>query len=199
MKLSLMTFMCEIPLIMEGEWTDEKTARVEEVIRQVSETGFTAIDITDNTVNFIGRERIKDLLAGLGLEVASLICFYRLSDPFISDEEAIEPYLQGIKDAKYLGCKHLMLVPGIAPPEADTESMTKAMIRRNRMIVQEAEKEGIACMVEDDPDITKGMCSLKDLKSMLDAVPGLKVVFDSANMYPAGEQTVPYMRPFRNM
>ena len=57
MELSFMAFMKEIPLLMEGDWSEEKSRSMESLILQVKETGFTGIDLTKATIDHMTPER----------------------------------------------------------------------------------------------------------------------------------------------
>jgi sugar phosphate isomerase/epimerase len=101
----------------------------------------------------------------------------------------------GIVDAcEYLGCKKIMLVPGA--PTDDKKELFDIMVRNYSKIVNLAAEKGIICVCEDDPNIKVPCGSRAEVESILDAVPGLYLVFDSANMLPSCEEIVPYYEHF---
>lgn len=192
MKLSLMTFMYEMPLLMEGEWAEEKSSRIEDLAAYAAMAGFEGIDLTMASVEKMTVPRVQKLLQKYGLSLASLICFAALGEPDISDEEAEAPYLKAIDAAQELCCEHLMIVPGFFVQSEDTERIRETVKRRLPYLVNEAAKKNIICMIEDDPDLKLGLCSAKDVKEVLESAPGARLVFDTANMIPAGEDPVWY-------
>ena len=192
MKLSFMAFMYEMPLLMEGPWTEEKNLRIEELFGYAAKAGFEGIDLTMASVEKMTLPRVKDNLAKHGLSLASLICFAALGEPGISDEEAQAPYLKALDAAQELDCEHLMIVPGFFVQSEDTVRIRETVKKRLSYLVGEAAKKNIICMIEDDPDIKLGLCSAKDVKEVLQAAKGARLVYDTANMIPAGEDPLQY-------
>ena len=192
MRLSLMTFMYEIPLLMSGPWNSRKEASLEELLQIAAETGFTGVDLTWQTISNVGMERILTLLEKLHLDLTSIICFDHLADPALSDKKAMASYEDMIREAGFLRCDHVMLIPGKTDPSTDPDLLRETMIRRFSSLVQLASEEGVQCMIEDDPDLTVRMCTEADIKAFLDAVPGLHLVYDTANMMVAGEDPVSF-------
>ena len=80
MRFSLMTFMCELPLLLEGEWTEEKSSRILQLISDAGKAGYTGVDLVAETLKRIGRERIERALKEQHLELTSVICVGRLAD-----------------------------------------------------------------------------------------------------------------------
>lgn len=56
----------------------------------------------------------------------------------------------------------------------------------------EVEEKGVTVVIEDAPQREFPMCSEAELRYLLEAVPGLKLVYDSGNMLHAGEDPVEY-------
>ena len=192
MRLSLMTFMYELPLQFSGPWDDQKSRTMEELLRLVRKIGFEGVDLTYQTICYMGEDRVRRILKSLGLELSSIICMAHLSDLTLTDEEALAPYVEAVHLAKALDCSHLMPVPGHPVPDTDPEQISGTLIRRLRSLSELAGTEGVVCMIEDDPDLTLGMCAEADITRILRDVPGLKLVYDSANMIVAGEDPVRY-------
>ena len=187
-----MTFMCEIQPLMDGPWSEEKSIRIEELLRIAAETGFSGVDMIAGTIEAMGPDRVRKILNDKNLKLNSIICIGELADPSGRDEEVQAPYIRAIDAAVFFDCPHLMLVPGSSNGSADTSAIVQALERRFRNITQAAADKGISCMIEDDPDLFAGICAQADVRHMLEAVPGLKLVYDSANMIVAGEDPVQY-------
>ncbi|MBQ9031155.1 MAG: sugar phosphate isomerase/epimerase [Parasporobacterium sp.] len=192
MQLSLMTFMYELPLLMSGPWNEEKNAAMELILEIAAGEGFPGVDLTYSTVCAMGVERVQALLRKYRLRLTSLICFDHLADPAREEAEALAPYLDSIRVSKLLSCDHLMLVPGHVDPAVDPGLIRETIIRRSRVLVDQAAAENIQCMIENDPDLGIGMCAEADVRAVLEGVPGLKLVCDTANMIVAGEDPVAF-------
>ena len=192
MQLSLMTFMYEMPLLKSGSWSEQKSTSMEQILAIAAEEGFDGVDLTCQTILAMGTARVQELLTRYHLRLCSLICMEHLADPAIPDEEALAPYLDAIGLSKGFGCEHVMLVPGHVDRDTDPAQIREALIRRSRILVKQAAEEHILCMIEDDPDLSVGMCAEADVRAILEGVPGLKLVYDSANMIVAGENPVAF-------
>ena len=187
MELSMMTFMLEFPILFfKQETQQEKAKEIESLIKLTAETGYRNIDLIWQTVKLVGKEDIKRMLDENGLKLSCVICMDVAGDPEGAD---------GIVDAcEYLGCKKIMLVPG--SPTKDRKELFALMVRNYSKIVGLASQKGILCVCEDDPDIKVPCGSREEVEAVLDAVPGLYLVYDSANMLPSGDDPVPYYEYF---
>ena len=47
MKLSLMTFMCELPLLLEGSWSEEKEGVVRKMLHDAAERRSRCLTISE--------------------------------------------------------------------------------------------------------------------------------------------------------
>lgn len=192
MRLSLMTFMYEIPLLLNGPWDEEKSAAIENLLSMAGKAGFTGVDLNYQTICQMTDERVKKILQTNHLDLTSIICMGHLANTSLSDEEALYPYKDAIIKTKTLNCDHLMLTPGWIGEDKNPEHIRQTLIRRFRVLTELAAREGIQCMIEDDPNLTVGMCTLKQVTEIIQAVPGLKVVYDTANMIVGGEEPGPF-------
>ena len=180
--------MYEIPLLLNGPWDEEKSASIEDLLSMAEKAGFTGVDLNYQTVCQMSVERIRKVLQAHHLDLTSLICMEHLANTSLSDEEALEPYKDAVSKAKALHCSHLMLSPGWTGEDTDPQHIRQALIRRFRIVAELAASEGIRCMIEDDPNLTVRMCTAKDVSEILQAVPELKIVYDTANMIVGGER-----------
>ena len=187
MELSMMTFMLEFPVLFFDPGTQEEKARkIESFIRLTSETGYRNIDLIWQTIRLVGREEIKRMLEENGLKLSCVICMDVAGDIDGAD---------GLVDAcEYLNCRKIMLVPG-APIE-DKRALFALMVKNYSKIADLASQKGIVCVCEDDPDIKVPCGTRTEVEAILNAVPGLRLVYDSANMLPSGDEVVPYYEYF---
>ena len=187
MKLSMMTFMLEFPVLFFKQGTrEEKAKEIEYFIELTAKTGYRYIDLIWQTVRLVGKEEIKRILDKNGLELSCVICM---------DTAGNYEGTAGIVDAcEYLNCRKIMLVPG--SPTEDKKELFDLMVQNYSKIVNLAAPRGITCVCEDDPNIKVPCGSREEVEAILNAVPGLCLVYDSANMLPSGDEVVPYYEYF---
>ena len=187
MKLSMMTFMLEFPVLYFKQGTQEEKAReIETFIQLTAKTGYKNIDLIWQTIKLVGKEEIKRMLQENDLNLSCVICMDVAGDP-----EGAE----GIVEAcEYLNCGKIMLVPGL--PTEDRKELFALMVRNYTKIVNLASRKGIICVCEDDPNIKIPCGSREEVEAVLNAVPGLHLVYDSANMLPSGDEVIPYYEYF---
>ena len=187
MELSMMTFMREFPVLYFKPGTkEEKVKEIESFIELTAKTGYRYIDLIWQTVQLAGKEEIKRILTENGLKLSCVICMDAAGDIEGAD---------GIVDAcEYLNCKKIMLVPG--QPTEDKEELFNLMVKNYSKIVNLAAQKGIICVCEDDPNIKVPCGTREEVDAILNAVPGLYFVYDSANMLPSGDEVVPYYEYF---
>ena len=187
MELSLMTFMLEFPILYFKQGTQkEKAKEIESFIELTAKTGYKNIDLIWQTIQLVGKEEIKRILEKTGLKLSCIICM----DVAGNIEGA-----DGIVDAcEYLNCRKIMLVPGL--PFKDKKKLFDLMVKNYTKIVNLAGQKGIICVCEDDPNINVPCGSREEVDAVLNAVPGLRLVYDSANMLPSGDEVVPYYEYF---
>ena len=187
MELSMMTFMLEFPVLFFQPGTQkEKAKEIESFIKLTAETGYKNIDLIWQTVKLVGKEEIKRMLEESGLNLSCVICM----DVAGNIEGA-----DGIVEAcEYLGCKKIMLVPG--SPAEDKKELFDLIVKNYSKIVNLASQKGIICVCEDDPNIKVPCGTREEVDAILNAVPGLYFVYDSANMLPSGDEVIPYYEYF---
>ena len=187
MELSMMTFMLEFPvLFFEDSSKEEKVKKIETFVELTARTGYKKIDMILQTIQFVGKEEIKRMLDANGL---TLNCIIYMG---IAENDAATPEV--VEIVEYFGCRKIMLVPG-----QTTENRREAfdrMVEVYTKVVNLAAEKGIVCVIEDDPNIKIPMSTREELDALLNAVPGLRVVYDSANMLPVGDDPVSYFEYF---
>ena len=187
MELSMMTFMLEFPVLFFEQGTrEEKVKKIESFIELTAKTGYKNIDLIWQTIQFVGIEKIKCALEENGLKLSCIICM---------DVAGNSEGTDGIVEAcEYLDCRKIMLVPGT--PAGNKKEFFDLMVKNYSKIVHLAAQRGIICVCEDDPDIRVHCGTREEVDAILNAVPGLRLVYDSANMLPSGDEVVPYYEYF---
>ena len=137
MKLSMMTFMLEFPVLFFKPGTqEEKVKEIESFIKLTAKTGYEYIDLIWQTIKLVGKDEIKRMLEENGLKLSCIICM----DVAGNSEGA-----DGLVDAcEELGCKKIMLVPGL--PTEDKKELFGLMVRNYSKIVNLAAEKGIVCV-----------------------------------------------------
>lgn len=187
MDLSMMTFMLEFPvLFFKNESDEEKVQEIQSFIELTAGAGFKKIDLIFQTIQFVGKEKIKQLLEKNRL---TLNCIIYMG---IAENDEASPEVVGL--AEYFGCRKVMLVPGQV--DEDRQKAFERMVQAYMRMVSLAAPKGIVCVIEDDPNIKIPMATRAELDALLNAVPGLRVVYDSANMLPVGDDPVSYYEYF---
>ena len=189
MKLSLMTFMCEMVLLMGGASKEEIQIEVEKILSDTHDAGFTLVDMTEKMIHEVGEEKLQEFLNEYQLALNCLICMADFASNRADDEEIQQEVVQCLEMASHFGTKLLMLVPA-GEADGTKEEMGKNLIRRFSRAVGIAEKYGITCVIEDDPKRNIPMCSRQELLKLVEEVPGIKIVYDTANVIMAGEDPI---------
>lgn len=167
----------------------------EEMMELIAETGYEAVDITGFEVSVLGVDKIKSILDKYHLKTSSYIYFAQFA---AMDEEGfgerVAKAKQAVDDAISMGTKVLMLVPQAQEniTEYTSEEIRAQLIRHWIPVAAYAQEKGIHPVVEDTPDLRLHFCKAEEMKEVLDAVPGLELVYDSGNMVLVGEDPVAY-------
>lgn len=181
MKLSLMTYMLELSVLRSRpEDLPERIAAFEQVLGAACDAGFDQIDITGNTLRALGEDHAAALLGELGLRVSCLDCMAAFADPAVPEDVFLADVCADLALARRLGAPVMMLIPSSAP--GTRETIGPVLKRRFALAVAAAEGTGVTCVFEDDPRINMPMCTAAELRAILEAVPGIKVVYDTANV-----------------
>ena len=170
----------------------------EEMLLAVSNAGYYGVDVTSHEVQIIGTEYIKDTLKRNRLFVSSYIYFDYFAKSDNEINKRIEEAKTAVDIAKELGTEIIMLVPvshkGI---EMDRPEAIRAnLINHWTPIAEYAVQNGLHPVVEDTPDLRMCFCKAAEVKDVMDAVPGLELVYDSGNMILDGEDPIEYAKEF---
>lgn len=171
----------------------------EEMLDLVAKGGFQWVDVTSWEIGILGLDFVAEQLKKRGLRVSSVIH----PDLFAAGGEAetagrIEK-AKKVADATYaLDCDVLMLVPQAQPDikERSREWLHQRMIEHFAPILAHGKTRGLHVVIEDTPDLKLQLCRAADVKEVLDAVPGLELVYDSGNMILTGEEPLTYAGQF---
>lgn len=197
-KLSLMTINILGQMFFKfqmDQGLEEFADTYEEMMELVAETGYEAVDVTGIETQILTTAKVKEILAANHLAVSSYIYMDQFAE--IDDTAAMQHINNGkaaVDTAKELGTKVLMLVPFAQSNVCDytPEQLRGQLVKCFLPITAYAKEQGIHVVVEDTPDLRLHFCRLGEVKEVMDAVPGLELVYDSGNMLLVGEDPVEY-------
>ncbi|WP_379153961.1 sugar phosphate isomerase/epimerase family protein [Paenibacillus sp. sgz5001063] len=157
---------------------------VPEVLRRVREWGIQAVELDLDEVQ-PSREAMKEDLKQAGISVASMYAFFDFGNA-----PAVQPGLEFIDTAKYLGADKVLVVPGFIEESAGEElrnSSLQQMAAALREMCEYAEQKGIRVTLEDFDDSRAPFATSAELLWFLEQVPKLGITFDTGNFIYSGE------------
>lgn len=181
-RFSLMTF----PFLFDQTMRRVTTTDIFQIAQQ---SGISFLDIMDPSPRLV-EEHLSCMR-----ETNVRICCYIASISFLRGDAgaAIERHLSA---AKALGAEFLMIVPFQAPFDHVSarrlrkEQVQECMKEGFAAAVRSAEGTGIRVCFETTPHEIFALSGTEDIAWMLEQVPDLGLVFDTANMLPHGDDTI---------
>jgi sugar phosphate isomerase/epimerase len=185
--LSLMTFPFGIEVL-------RKHLSYEQIIHIAAYHGIQSLDIMDHEARIFNTKAIKNAMEKEHMEIACLIVSITMTK---GNQKRIQKKISNsILLAQKIGTKLLMLIP---MPQKESffqkiskEEKFKRCVPYLKFAVTEGSKYGIKICVEDTPSCMVPLSSTKECKAMLDAVPGLGLVYDTANMLAQGDDPITF-------
>lgn len=201
MKLSVMTLpllpMPEIPGLKRDE-TMESRPSLREIYAEIRDAGIEFLDISSIDFQFGGEAAVLNALRETGLRCSCYLAFIAAPQTSLSgNEEAVRQGMAAVDQTIRLGADVMMFVPAgyqEAVAVMSRDELAKSFASVLRPVVEYASGRGITVGIEDAPHREFPMCSEAELRYLLEAVPGLKLVFDTGNMVFAGEEPVGYYK-----
>lgn len=191
--ISLMTFPMDIDVAM-GKLT------IPDILSAAGEVGLSAVDV----MNLSGK-RLEEYKAAL-LETGIRPCCYIGSVSFFSgDPGKIEAVLKRhLEAAVALGAQRFMIVP--VNPQRDRkicEKLGKAQVqallkRYFSFAVSLGDRVGMPVCFETTPQDYTCLSGTEDCRWILQQVPGLGLVYDTANMLPHGDDPLEYYEALKS-
>lgn len=186
-RCSLMTFTLDIDVSM-------KKLSVEDILMLAKNAGVSYVDVQ--------RLSPKALQAYLHASEATGVkpyCYIGILSFFSGNEEAVCKELhQQIGIAKALGAKLFMIVPfNIVLDKKVCAKLGREQVRQRlkkyfTMAVEMAKGTGIQVCFETTPQDYTCLSGIDDCRWILQQVPGLGLVYDTANMLPHGDDPLEY-------
>lgn len=199
MSLSAMSRSCTF-LVREGRtkmklsvffhhlesWEREKKVSIDEVLESTKALGIDYVELDMADVARIGKENLKKLLDRHKMKVSSIYCFYNWN----ADPEDFKEY-EHIEQAKVLGSKKIMIIPGFYSDLKDEEKKKAEltnMLKGMKKLCERAKSEGIIPTIEDFDSEDSPIRNVEGMKKFLDEVEELRVAFDTGNFLYSGEE-----------
>ncbi len=183
-RMSLMTFPIALDLIF-------KRMRIADTLKLAANAGIPYVDIMNIT-----EEKLAEYRAAMEATQVKIYC-YIVSISFFREPQVMSGQITDcLKMAKALEAQMLMIVPYKGDKDltlAKTlgrEATRQKMIDGFRLAVRLGEQYSIPVCFETTPHDELCLSGTEDSKAVLDAVSGLGLVLDTANMLPHGDDPV---------
>lgn len=175
MNLSLMSFSFQTERLFH-QMNAEKLCQI------AKDNGVETVDLMVSEARLYGMKNLKKAFRQTGVTCGCIIAAL----PFFKGVEHFPAKLSAAFDVcEEIGTKNLMIVPGSGDGAACRELRREEMLRRTEELftiaVNRAQERGIEVLFEDTPQNHKPLSSVADCRRILDKVPGLGFVFDTAN------------------
>jgi len=179
-RFSLMTFPLYIDLL-------KRKMSIQDVFDLAKQAGIPNLDVMD-----ISEKQLPQYLEAMkktGVQVYTYITQIRFLG---RDQRRDKAILDALKIAKLLNASYLMIVPygfpdGYRAKKLGREQIKRRMIEGFRKAVEMGALFGIRVCFETTPHDASCLSGTQDCLDLLNAVNGLKFVFDTANMLPHGD------------
>ena len=158
---------------------------VPEAMAEARKLGISALEISCGNLSGRAEEAARELAAA-GMAVTAVPAYFH----FDSDGEVRAQAADIFADAKTVGARTLLVIPGFVPPGADREECARRMTERTAELAELADKAGFSLVMEDFDNENAPFSTSAQLLRFMDAVPGLRACFDTGNFRFAGEDAL---------
>ncbi len=186
-RFSLMTFTLDIDVAM-------KKMTVKGCLTLAKNEGIPYVDVMNPS-----EARVKEYVAAATETGVKPLCFIGSISFFSNSEEKIKETLRKhLQSAAELGAKLYMIVPmNVQKDEKICAKLGKAEVQNRlkkyfSLAVKLAEGTGIKVCFETTPQDYTCLSGTEDCHWILEQVPGLGLVYDTANMLPHGDDPLAY-------
>lgn len=171
------------------------------MFKQAKAAGFSAYDASENDLRFASHREVCRLCKDAGLEIADYIHWMHVTTPDNAKfREAVDSAKAAVHTVLEHGTNRLMLVENIFLEDLSAMSRadaTKKLVDAFGEIVEYAAGYGVTVMFEDFPSPALPLCTSDECGELLRSVPGLKLVFDTANMLALDESPTEFYTKLR--
>ena len=182
-RLSLMTFP------MGGD-VRNKNMTVRDTLLLAKQAGIPFVDLLN-----VPDEQIEAYVAAMN-ETGVRVYTYIIDTSFLDNlQTQRESILKGLQTAAVLQAKYLMIIPyvyrdALRAEPLDRQTVKQCMIEGFQQAVALGKEYGVRICFETTPHNISCLSGTQDCLDVLNAVPELDFVFDTANMLPHGDDPV---------
>ena len=181
----------------------ERTMQFEDFCRLAKEAGYEGVDMMWCFVEMSGAEA-AEILSRYGLQMSSFNLIANFAAAATEEETAAlfnEIIVPGIdKAVEAAACQVLIMPCSPFLPEGMTrEQAYRNIVRGLKMTVAYAKEKGITVATETLQTIQVPYCSTGEISRVLEAVPGLGYVYDTANLLPSLDRPEDSMKYFADL
>lgn len=182
MTLSLLTFSF-MGEVLTRQMNAEKLCEI------AKENKIESLDMMTKEIHLYKAKALKKAFERTGIYcgcVTALLPFYQGVEKFPTELE------EAFKVCEEIGSDKLMIIPGYMDQKACSKLRPQEKLRRAielyTLAVERGKEHGIEILFEDTPQPHKPLSSAVDCRAILDAVPGLGFVLDTANFQSAEKE-----------
>lgn len=182
-RLSLMTFAMGFD-IFAGRIT------VEDSLRVAKECSVPAVDVMN-----VSEKQVGHYLRAMQSTGTEVYCYIAMIPFFRAESKVVCAIEKELRIARQLGAKLLMIVPGGAPEikwarRRTREEVVSRIAWGYQKAVELSKDTGIQVCFETTPHESLHLSGSEDCREILERVPDLGLVLDTANMLPHGDTTM---------
>ena len=177
----------------------KKTMTVQDSLELASNAEIPYIDVMRVAAKSV--PEYQTAIAATGVKV---YCYISCISFFAKEKAICSALTREMAVARDLGAKLFMIVPyymmidNAKAKKMGRERVLELMVRGFRMAVQRGKEYGLKVCFETTPAEEIRLSGTEDCKYVLDRVPGLGLVFDTANMLPHGDETLTAYEALKN-
>ena len=185
-RLSLMTFS-----LAKDRFARKLTIR--DTLQLAADAGVPCVDLLT-----VSEKEIPDYRTAMAQTGVKVLCKIANISFLAGERNCLEAIRKEMGIAQALDAEMLMIVPYLLPTELKRaermgkEQLRKILVERFSLAVPEGKQRGLTVCFETTPHDEFALSSAEDCRAVLEQVPGLGLVFDTANMLPAGEDPLSY-------
>ena len=190
MKFSLMTYT-----FARQDWKKDSNFDLEKMCKVGMRLGVDGVDIVSHSFSPLNPDSIRKVLEAHGQKVVCYTFFPPLNKPTRAEREAgIEEVKKAIDIAKRLGTDKVMIhTPG--NPEMTAEECRANWIHGLQEAILLTHAAGLTLTIESIRN--SPLATSAEMLRVIREVPGIKLVFDTGNVYASGEDPVAFYHACR--
>lgn len=183
-QFSLMTFCMTKELV-------RKTMTIQDTLQLAANAGLRYVDL-----RWVGTKKLGEYLSAIRATGVKVCCYISVVS-FFGKERAISAALdREMRIAQDLGASLFMIIPYKQffdcrkAKKLGRLRVLEQMVKGFQLAMEKGKEYGLTVCFETTPEDVICLSGTEDCRYVLDHVPGLGLVFDTANMLPHGDDTL---------